>query len=367
MIDRKILLVQNIIAPYRIPVYNHIARKIKKFKVIFLAATHSNRQWDYSERDFAFDYEILRGASFFIQKFNWGLHFNLNIFRKLMKEDPDIVILTGYVSVADWLALLYCKMFKKASVLWSGSTLQSTRITKGPIHLLKKMFIRSVDAYLAYGSLAKEYLEFYGAQPEQIVTGCNTVDIRGFHEKIFALRGTLPSDATKTFICIGQLIERKGIKELLEAFSLIGRDDYKLLIVGDGPLKGELAAQAHLKKLPRVEFVGHKNYAELAHLMACADVLIMPSLTEVWGLVVNEALAGGLFVLASKYAGATRDLIIEGLNGFPIDPRDIHGMARSIGRCFDLKPDREAISKTIEKFTPEFYGECVLQAVSKTR
>jgi len=110
----KLLLITNIIAPYRIPVWNYIARADDfDFKVIALAETEKNREWKLAKKDIKFDYKTLPGIhSFFCQK-EWPIHLNIGLGKILFSYKPDIIITSGYDSLVYWEAFLYCKIFKK--------------------------------------------------------------------------------------------------------------------------------------------------------------------------------------------------------------------------------------------------------------
>ncbi|MAG44559.1 hypothetical protein CL633_01590 [bacterium] len=353
---QKILLIMNIITPYNIPVYNYLALKLENFEIYFLAKIESNRQWRICEK-INFKYKILRGLNFYILKKDWGIHINPGLFFKLIKLNPDIVVIGGYDAPSYWLALLYCKIFRKKIVLWSGSTLLSSQYKYGLIGFGKKIFIKSADSYLSYGTKAKEYLEYFGAKPDFIINGYNTVDIKYFQKCV-----QLKRHANYIMLFVGHLAQHKGIKEALQALKLL-KNSPIFIIIGDGPKKENLKNYCQKHKLDKVHFKGYIQKHEIINYYSKADFLIMPSLREVWGLVINEALASGLFILASKYAGATYDLIKSGENGFIIDPYNIQDIKDKIIKVMKLRLDKEKISQSINKFSPENYGENLIKAI----
>lgn len=366
--NKKTVLIMNIITPYNIPVYNYTASELKNFEIYFLTVSESNRQWQILE-GIKFKYKIFSGLHWYISKMDWGIHLNFGILFSLIKDRPDVVIVGGYDAIAYWLGLLYCKIFKKKFVLWSGTTLLSSRAKKGMIGFLKKLFIKSTDAYLSYGTKAKEYLEYFGADSKKIINGYNTVDIDYFRQEVSKWRrgkeykGIREKYPKHLFLFVGQLIPRKGVIKVLEALKELKNKNIGLLIIGSGPERDRLKSYCQTNNLKNVFFEGDKQKKELIKYYALADILILPSLREVWGLVVNEALASGLFVLSSKYAGVTYDLVKEGENGFVIDPYDVENLKNRIKQSLKVRLDREAIIKTVEKFSPEEYGENLLKAI----
>jgi glycosyltransferase involved in cell wall biosynthesis len=93
-----------------------------------------------------------------------------------------------------------------------------------------------------------------------------------------------------------------------------------VLIVGDGPERQRLTELAKAQGLANVRFVGHLPAREVAACLAAGDVFVLPTLEDVWGLVIGEAMAAGLPILCSKYAGGAQDLVREGVNGHVFDP-----------------------------------------------
>jgi glycosyltransferase involved in cell wall biosynthesis len=111
-----------------------------------------------------------------------------------------------------------------------------------------------------------------------------------------------------TALHVGRLVVDKNLEALVEIFS--GRRDVRLVIVGDGPERGWLAAA-----LPDAVFTGHLSADELSAAYASADLFVFPSETETFGNVALEAMASGLPVVTSDVM-APRELIVEGVNGF---------------------------------------------------
>jgi glycosyltransferase involved in cell wall biosynthesis len=122
---------------------------------------------------------------------------------------------------------------------------------------------------------------------------------------------------------VGQLIKRKGVLQVLKALECIKDSEIGLLIVGSGQEENSLMDFCREKKLNNIFFEGFHQQDELVKYYALSDIFILSSFEEVWGLVVNEALASGLYVLSSKYAGASYDLIKEGWNGEIFDPDNL--------------------------------------------
>ena len=367
------MLITNIISPYRIPLFNSIAGKgIINFKVVALAELEDNRNWEVKKDYIKFDYKILPGWHSFIwgKKREVAIHINKGITKILRRYNPDVVITSGYDSLAYWQAFLYCKIYRKKFILWNGTTLLSVGSIKGIRGLLKNIIIRGANRYIAYGTKAKEYLEYFGAKPNEIYIGSNTVDMEYFKSKVveYTNKDNFISERKKypkyLLLYVGQLIRRKGIIQVLKAFDNLSDSEVGLMIVGSGPQEKELKKFCEEKNLNNIFFEGFQQQEMLPKYYALADVFILPSFEEVWGLVVNEALASGLYVLSSKYAGASYDLIKEGWNGEIFNPYKLEEIVELIKRVKEniknIRERREDISQhacrefSIERSAQEF-------------
>jgi glycosyltransferase involved in cell wall biosynthesis len=354
----KVILITNIISPYRIPLFNAISKDANfDFKVVALAEREKNREWQILKEKIKFDYQVLFGWHWFF----WGvkrevaIHLNRGVFKMLFKNNPDIVITSGYDSLAYWQAFLYGKVFRKKFILWNETTLLSVGSLRGIRKLLKKIIIKGSDKYIASGVEAKKYLGYLGAEIENIHISISTVDVNYFRNT------TLKDRNNKDYLMrrkkypeylilyVGQLIKRKGIIQVLKALDNLRDPEIGLIIVGSGPQEKELKKFCEEKNLNDIFFEGFQQQEMLPKYYALADIFILPSFKEVWGLVVNEALASGLYVLSSKYAGASYDLIKEGWNGEIFDPNDIAEIIDLIkrikGDINNLRKQRDSISQ----------------------
>ncbi len=292
------------------------------------------------------------GFHFFIQKWDWTIHLNWGFFRKLFKFNPDIIIIDGYDALAYWQAFFLAKILRKKIILWSSSTVSSSKMKKGLFAKIKQFIIQKVDSYITYGEKSKEYLEFFGAAPEKIHKVFNTVDMAYF-KKGFARR-TGPS----VLIYVGRLHLKKGLLNLIRAAK-----KHKLLMIGDGPDRKILEKEAG----DNVAFLGFKQQTELPKYYAQADVFVFPTFQDPWGLVINEALAAGLYVLCSKYAGAA-ELINEN-NGLVFSPDNIEELKNILNNLDigKIREQRQLIAQwASENLSIQKSAELYVQAINKT-
>ncbi|MED4060191.1 glycosyltransferase family 4 protein [Priestia megaterium] len=366
----KVLLLTNTIAPYRIPVLNKINENVNiAFKVWYLEEREKNRDWKINHKEIKYHYNCLPGIHAYVRRLDMGIHLNFGLFFKLIKESPDTVITSGYDALGYWTALVYCKLFRKKYVVWWGSTLNSSVVKNSLVNRIRKFFFKRVDSFITYGSEATACLTYYGVSFEKIVTGYNTVDISYFYKKAntTGLNEKIEGKPFK-FLFIGQLIPRKGIKELLESLSLIRDLNWEIDIVGSGPEEVALKKIVESHRLAnKVYFRGYQQKENLTGYLEKSDCLVFPSKREVWGLVVNEALATNTFVASSKYAGCTRDIIEDKKNGIIIDPNDIKEMSIKLKWCIENVDNSDQRIRTslniLRKIHPRYYAKSVVRAI----
>ncbi|TWJ16713.1 glycosyl transferase family 1 [Geobacter argillaceus] len=157
----------------------------------------------------------------------------------------------------------------------------------------------------------------------------------------------------KIFLAVGQLIARKGFDLFSNAWGRLPeqlKKDNRVVIVGSGEAERVLRGIAVEAGIPNILFVGQQEPCDLASFYAAADVLVFPSLVDVWGMVVNEAMACGVPVLASRYAGASQELIDGTGAGEVIDPLDEEAFSKALERwcSADLSTMRTRAREVIE-------------------
>lgn len=193
--------------------------------------------------------------------------------------------------------------------------------------------------------------------PEELIfTGYDVVDNDHFAVNADAARHLAVGVREKHqlpqhyLLCCARLVEKKNLSRLIKAFRIsIDRataHDLHLVIVGPGPLEAELLSLVETLHLAgRVHLKGAKSYDDMPAFYGLAEAMILPSTTEQWGLVVNEAMAAGLPVLVSERCGSSFDLVREGRNGFTFDPYDVQAIAEAIERITAPGCDRLAMGR----------------------
>ena len=358
MHKRKVILLTNMFAPYRVALYNSISEQAEKrgwhFKVIAFTESEKGFQWNINRDNLRFDYKVLPGWELNIPRRVTPVHLNRELLRTLYKDAPDVIINSAYDSPAYWQALLYCKLFRKVLLLMNTTTMMSEGSSAGMRGWLKRVMVRSADGFVAVGTKSREYLEFLGAAPANIRISLNTVDMDFFRDMVLEHRGQNGFLQERLrypeclLVYVGRLVELKGLLQVLRALKELNDPEVGFLIVGSGPQEDELREYCKSNSLQNVYFEGFYQQEKLAKYYALGDIFILPSFQEVWGMVANEALAAGLYLLCSRHAGAAYDLIDDGVNGEVIDPKDVSGIADVIrktkSRINGIRKRRQEIS-----------------------
>ncbi|MDZ7611971.1 MAG: glycosyltransferase family 4 protein [Candidatus Moranbacteria bacterium] len=207
-----------------------------------------------------------------------------------------------------------------------------------------KYILKRTDNFIAYGTRAKNYLISLDAPKEKIKIIFHNVDIDKFSQESenFSrkeknkLKEKLGIKTNKIILFSGQLIERKGIFELLNGFNNYTKLDsnVSLLVLGQGREKEKMEEIIRNKNIQNVFFTGFIQYNELYKFYSISDLFILPSREEVWGLAINEAMACGLPIITTHETGASVDLIEEGKNGYIIPSNNSKAITQAIQKVF---------------------------------
>lgn len=363
MLKRRVVLLTSGFAPYRVPLWNALSEKCD-LTVVLLALKENQRLWEANLGSIRCRVECLSGSQIHIRLLDWTLVTGFVGLTRLLDEiDPAVIVIGGYESPGFWAARSWAQRKSIPKVLWMESTLLSSRTTNiAAVNWLKARFVRSCEAYYAAGKNSARYLEFFGARPERIAVGTNVPDTLLFSS---CERRGEELDGVVSLLVVGQLIERKGIRSALLALTQLTHLRWKLCVTGTGPLEAELREFADRNLPGRVSWHGYVKYDEMSHFYCGADVLLFPSLNEVWGLAVNEALLSGLLVVGSNRAASVLELVADGENGYVIDSSSPTALAIGIEKAIRGVPaDRHAIRRSVAHLTPELEAAKIMEAIS---
>lgn len=279
--------------------------------------------------------------------------FNYGVVPRLLRGRFDAVWCHSYVRLPHFTALiagrlLGMKVFLRdeASVVSSNST-TIRRLIKGCFHKIMKLVLNGI---LTIGTKNREYYASLGFGPDRLFRMPYAVDNEWFAARIAdaarqreTFRAELGLEPGRPIALFASKLQpRKRAQDLIVAFKKIAGDPAAgrpyLLIAGDGELRAEMQALAEDAPANSIHFLGFRTQSELPPLYDMCDVFVLPSNTEPWGLVTNEAMNAGRAVIATTEVGSAHDLVQDGENGFIIEPGDIDALA---DRLLTLFTDRD--------------------------
>jgi 1,2-diacylglycerol 3-alpha-glucosyltransferase len=362
----RIVILTEIIAPYRIPVFNALARQTGvNLHVIFLAETDAAvRQWLVYKNEIKFSYEVLPSWRWRVGKHS--ILVNRGLWSALETANPRAILCGGYNYPASWESLWWARRRKVRFVLWTESNQRDKRSGLTHVEWLKRYFVNSCNAFVVPGKSSSAYLKTLGVGEEVIFTAPNSVDNAFFAthaENVrsqaveFRKKWQLPS---RFILFVGRLVPEKGVFDLLEAYAKLEssiQSEVGLVFAGDGVSRRELERRAKQISPGIVCFPGFAQREDLAGFYALADVLVLPTHSDPWGLVVNEAMACGLPIIVSNVAGCAADLVEDGWNGYVVPPGDSNKLSVAINSLLrqpELKQQMSARSlERIRNYSPE--------------
>lgn len=353
---KKVVIVTNVPNPYRIPLFNEIhAQLLKKnitLKVIFGSENYSRRKSRLNLAECSFTYEFLDSGKYDFGNTEKTYFTYKGLLKVLKKENPDCVIMSGF-SIGTT-KLWWSSLFRKTNyIIWSGAIMALGRNDSFLRRIQRRFIARGAKGFIAYGSKAKNYIESLGVSSEKIQIGINTVDTGFFASETKALRQVLSPDPVAHLTYVGYLSTRKNVSRLLEIILELSqeRKDFVLDIIGDGDDKPNLEKFVQMNGLSEfVRFHGFKQKSELPAYLAKSNVFLFQTDFDIWGLVLNEAMAAGLPCISSTQAGATIDLIKDGETGFVLDYKNRELVKEKINWILDHPEDAKMVGEKARTF-----------------
>lgn len=386
----RIALITNVVAPYRTPLFEQIANAPDcELLVVYEAEGEPNRPWS-GHGPLGFDHVFLNSRTVDLRRLvpDAFVHLPRRPLSAIRRFAPDVVIPGGagiWSSPTNIAALAGGRFSGRRTAIsgeafprgrpgwalasywgswgvaewWESPARPKPTLPRRLAEPWVKSFVRHGDAWIAYGSRAATEVVRLGADPARTVVAPNAVPRRTGPPRA----GT--PNAPPRFLFVGQLVRRKGVETLLDAFQRVGAGE--LWVVGEGPLRPlvELASATN----PQIRYFGHQQPRQLDQLYRDADVLVLPSWYEVWGLVVNEAMGFGLPVLITDQVGAGDDLVDHDVNGLVVRAASVEALAEGMLRIAEW-PDEKVTaaaahsSQLLSHWTIERAAEQVIRACS---
>jgi len=341
---KRVAILVGVPTPYREPFFERFARSADyDIQVLYCRDHQPGQQWRLGAHLYPARYLKNLAPKRWHGRLLVGA-INPSVWRELRAFRPDAVIIYGYNTATTMLAILWVITHRIPMLMRSDSNLLADL---GKAHLrlaLKRLVLRwltrRVSAFLCVGTMNSQYWQFHGATPEKIFLARYAIDNERFQTQADyyrvsrqTIRGENGWRQHYLLLYVGRLAGLKRVDVLIEALRRLStkRSDVGLVIVGDGRERERLERLAH--GMPYVYFAGFQDQSDLPKYYGVADIFVLPSECEPWGLVVNEAMASGLPVIATEKVGAAHDLIIEGEDGYLVPENDPVALASAIDRA----------------------------------
>ncbi|NBW97961.1 glycosyltransferase [bacterium] len=369
---------------YRAPVFRVLAQKLPGFKVCFFNSQFNGKKWWFQEwnkipkQEFGLSLED--GYEHVILKTEGqSLLKKIQEIRKVIKtEQPQAILVFGYYQVEHWI-LRYFSSRYGIPLLFIGETFdwRGHVVRKKLKRHLVQWFFKSVSGFVSIGKKNETYYSKWGIPKTKITSGHYCTDPTPFilsAEKAQGIRTKtreslgVPENGF-VLLFVGRLFQRKRPQDLLEMHrALQNKGKVYTIFVGNGEMQDWLQEQT--QAVPNAIWVGFKNQKELIDYYYAADLLVVPSEFETWGLVVNEAFSCELPALVTNACGVAEDLVISKQTG------EIYTVGRVEEAVAKLEPllenpslvkewGKTARKKILESFNPEQFASSILQAFQK--
>lgn len=306
---KRLLVVTSTPSTYRIPVFESLGRKVSLY-VYVRTLKDSVHRWKKSDTE----------------NFLWANF--LTMLRLFLNKDVSVIITMWERPLIYLLAWIRIARGLPVHAFYESTEL-THRFKSGLVAWARQALFLRLKSVVCVGESSYQTLIRMKVNPERIVKSFNAVNVEFFAESTRILRQNAPSAMGSIHIFVGQLIERKNLFTIIEAWVIARKKSDKLLIVGEGPLLDILKSRVRELGLHEyVEFKGYLRDLSLAAAYAQSETLILASKKEVWGLVVNEALSCGLQAIVTENCGVAES--IRGMRGVYIVKNDIDSLAKAI-------------------------------------
>jgi len=337
----KVLILTTVLAPYRIDYFNELG-KFCDLTVCFETKADSSRDENWYKKEFHnFKAVFIKGwdrSQSSIKK---------EILKHVNKNEFDIAVAFEYHTPTAMLFMLANIIKGRPYCINVDGGFVSDNMAKTAV---KRFFMKRAAACLAGGDMAARYCTHYGASAEHVFihnfTSLRDLDIiekeLSYHEKLL-LKAELGIPPAKTAIAIGQFIHRKGFDVLIKAWKSIN-SDCNLLIIGGGEKEKEYRELIKELQLNNIMILGFKKKDELKKYYMASDIFVLPTREDIWGLVINEAMACGLPVITTDKCVAGLELIKNDENGYIVSVEDVKMLSQKISKLLQDDHIREKMS-----------------------
>ncbi len=375
------MLLNNVPAPYFDPLFEMLGRQSGwELTVCYSSAWNRDVGWDEkaiagsnAHRTVILD----RAAPSLRRWIGSSMAAALALIGLLMREKPDYLICYGYTLAPQMSALCWAMATAMRFAVIGDANYFNDRAMGIKRHVKSawlRLVVRRAAALIAIGTANRMFWELYGARPRQLFEARFAVDNDHYARECerrqpdaARMRATFGLDEKVVFLFVGRLVKRKNVDLIVRAFQQLKDDRAALVIAGSGEEQPALERLAGGDK--QIVFGGLVSPEQLPAYYAMADVLVLPASEEPWGLVINEAMAAGLAIIAHRHCGAAVDLVGAG-NGFLLDGFEAdelaHAMLEMVNDPSKLRSMKHNSREKIKKWSIEAEACGIIRAVEES-
>jgi glycosyltransferase involved in cell wall biosynthesis len=351
----RILWLTNIPSPYRVDFFNELGL-FHELVVLFEQKKSKERSSGWEKLGFAnFEGIFLKGVSTGVDS-----SFCPSCIKYIRTGRFDVIFVTNFSDLTGILAIIYMKLKKIKYVIESdGGKVSKESYLKKKI---KSMIISGAEKYFSTSEIHERYYLEYGAKEDDIIrfpfSSVSDKDIiHGIipkKEKLAIRKELSLPISEKIVLSVGQFVPRKGYDLLLNAANMI---DARIILIG-GKVTEEYLKIIEEKKIKNVEFYEFMSKDKIMKFMRAADVFVLPTREDIWGLVINESMSQGLPTVTTKTCLSGTVLIKDRFNGFLYDYKDLRDLISKTNVLLKLEESEyntmsQNCINTAKKFTIE--------------
>ena len=336
---KQVLFLTNYPAPYRVRFFDRLGETMD-VTVLYTTPTQ-----EVTERDPKW-YIAAQGRFRWVQLSRKKTLGGVSVYTDVVdwvRKPYGAIVVCGYSDPTFVLAMVYMRLRGiRFCMEVDGGVIRRENRAK---FLLKRSLVSMAHHWLSTGEATTAYLAHYGAKKDRITTypfssleEQDLYDAPADPEEKAALRRGLNIPYKQMVLTVGQFIPRKGFDVLLQAAADL-EEDTGIYIVGGEATREYIQLRERLG-LTRVHFVGFQQKEVLARYYRAADVFVLPTREDIWGLVINEAMAYGLPVITTENCVAGRELVRDGVNGYLVPVEDSQALARRVNQVLAEGPER---------------------------
>lgn len=340
---KPIVLIASFFSPYHLARLRGLNKYLSNVIAIELSSKETMHRWNTEHRG---DLNIISLSNDSSNRIS-EKSLSKRMIRKLNVIRPSCIIIPGYYNLIYRDAARWAHERNIITIMLTESNYEDKKRSSFK-ELIKSIWINKFfNAIFAGGASSSYYLKRLRYPMNKIWRGCDIVDNDYFSRNTLEIRKNakhykdkfdLPD---KYFLYVGRFSEEKNLIRLIKAYKIYKSyskvKTWNLVLLGGGPQENRLKNLARKLNLNDIIWPGFKQIDKLIPYYALASCFILPSTREPWGLVINEAMASGLPILASERCGCVLNLVFPGINGYILDPLDINDIAQKMFLISSLK------------------------------